>query len=163
MTTLFPVTEIPLAPGRRRTPLVDFGPGVKAGPAWEKQIWHELGATTGWMSAHFRAVETKHRGWTVPVGAHGDGWPDFTMVRERCIYVEAKAGDGLVDAKQADWLRRLIKAGQEVYVFRPEYLDEIFAVLRHRGRPDDTHPARAVLLELLEIDLTPPRTKGAHR
>lgn len=155
MTTLFPVADLPLAPGRRRTPLITID-----GNTWEKQIWHDLGAAFGWQSAHFRAVETKHRGYTVPVGAHGDGWPDFTMVRDRVIYVEAKAGTGRVQPKQADWLRRLEKAGQEVYVFRPEYLEEIAAVLRHRGRPDVDHPARAVLLELLAIDLTPPRTKG---
>ena len=147
MTTLFPIEEIPQTP-RRRKPLVDID-----GIAWEKQIWHEIGQTFGWRSAHFRAVETKHRGWTVPVGAHGDGWPDFTLVRERVIYVEAKAGGGRVEAKQADWLQRLLAAGQEVYVFRPEYLAEIAAVLRHKGRPADDHPGRAVLLDLLDLDL----------
>ena len=146
---------------RRRKPLVDFGPGVRPGPAWEKQIWHELGMTFGWTSAHFRAVETKRQGWAVPVGAHGDGWPDFTLVRERVIYVEAKAGEGRVEDKQRAWLHRLLDAGQEVYVFRPEYLDEIAQVLRHRGRPEDDDPARAALLELLELELTPTTRRKA--
>lgn len=149
MTTLFPVEEIPAKPTRRK-PLVDI-----PGKDWEKQIWHELGQMFGWRSAHFRAVETKHRGFTVPVGAHGDGWPDFTLVRDRCIYAEAKAGTGRVAEKQAAWLQLLIDAGQEVYVFRPEYLEEIAQVLRHRGRPADDFPARAVLLELLHLELAP--------
>lgn len=147
MTTLFPVEQIPAKPTRRK-PLVDI-----AGKDWEKQLWHEIGQTFGWRAAHFRAVETKHRGYTVPVGAHGDGWPDFTFVRDRVIYAEAKAGTGRVQPKQQAWLQLLIAAGQEVYVFRPEYLEEIAAVLRHRGRPSDDDPARAVLLELLALEI----------
>lgn len=144
MNTLFPVETKPA----RRKPLVDI-----PGRDWEKQIWFELGVMFGWHSAHFRAVPTKKQGWVVPVGAHGDGWPDFTLVRERCIYAEAKAGTGRLASKQADWLRRLQAAGQEVYVWRPEYLEEIAAVLRHRDRPADDFPARAVLLELLALEI----------
>jgi len=155
LSTLFPTDQILSKPVRRK-PLVDID-----WRAWEKEIWHDIGTLCGWHSAHFRAVETKHRGYTVPVGAHGDGWPDFTMVRDRCIYVEAKCGNGRVEIKQADWLQRIEAAGQEVYVFRPEYRAEIVAVLRHRGRPADDFPARAVLLELLDLELGPHRKQRA--
>lgn len=157
MTTLFPLEQVPAKP-RRRTPLVDI-----EGATWEKEIWHQFGGLFGWSCAHFRAVETKHRGYTVPVGAHGAGWPDFVMARDRVIYAEAKAGTGRVADKQKAWLHRLIAAGQEVYVFRPEYRQEIAQVLRARGPISnwnaDQREARGTLLVLLDIEIGP--TKGA--
>lgn len=151
MTTLFPVEEIPAKPTRRK-PLVDFGPGVNAGKAWEKQM-NELAGLLGWRTAYFYAVNVVNQGWKTPVGGNGKGWLDHVYSRERTIFAELKYGTGALSSPQQGWVLWHLEAGAEVYVFRPEYLDEIADVLRHKTRPSDDHPARATLLELLNLEL----------
>ncbi len=154
MSTLFPIDTVPVVtpPGKRRKPLVDFGPGVKPGKAWEKQM-NELAGLLGWRTAYFYAVNVVNQGWKTPVGGNGKGWLDHVYSRERTIFAELKYGGGTLSTEQQGWVLWHLDAGAEVYVFRPEYLDEIADVLRHKGRPEDDHPARATLLELLNLEL----------
>lgn len=108
-------------------------PGLEpiTGRDWERQVM-QLAGLLGWRRAHFRAVETKKRGWMVPVGGDGDGFPDLVLVRDRVIYAELKAGRGVLSAKQIEWRDALLRAGQEFYEWRPEQLEQIAQTLRRR-------------------------------
>lgn len=98
---------------------------------WQRQVI-DLAHLFGWKVAHFRPAQTT-KGWRTPVAADGAGWPDLFLVRERCIAVELKREKGKVGDEQAVWLTLLRAAGIETYVIRPRNLDDLAAVLRHRG------------------------------
>ncbi len=98
---------------------------------WEAQILH-LARLFGWRAAHFRAVLTKH-GWSVPVAADGRGFPDYILVRDRVLWVEAKTGKARLEPAQVAWRDALIAAGCEWFCWRPEDLDEVAATLRRRA------------------------------
>jgi hypothetical protein len=66
------------------------------------------------------------------------GYPDWTLVRERVVFLELKREQGVVSPAQRDWLRALLDAGAEVYVVRPRHLDAIAKVLA--ARPRDAAP-----------------------
>ncbi len=82
------------------------------------------------------------------------GWPDLALVRERLVLIEVKKNDGRVSPAQADWIRHLHSAGVEVYVARPDHLQQLALVLQARGLRDfwtaDQAEARGHLL--LELD-----------
>lgn len=61
------------------------------------------------------------------------GYPDWTLVRDRVVFLELKRETGVVSPAQAEWLTALRNAGAEVYVVRPRHLDRITEVLRLRG------------------------------
>lgn len=62
------------------------------------------------------------------------GYPDWTLVRERVVFLELKREKGRATEAQRDWLRALTDAGAEVYLARPRHLAAIGAVLGRRGR-----------------------------
>jgi hypothetical protein len=97
----------------------------------------ELARVLGWRCAHFRPAQTS-KGWRTPVGADGAGWPDLFLCRERVVALELKATGGKLRPEQADWLRALLDAGQEVYVCRPSDLDALALILACRGWPRST-------------------------
>jgi hypothetical protein len=69
------------------------------------------------------------------------GFPDEVWVRPpRVIFAEVKTEEGRLSDPQILWLNDLAKAGQEVYLWRPEMLDEIAAHLRHPFRPPTDGP-----------------------
>lgn len=79
------------------------------------------------------------------------GYPDWTLVRDRVIFLELKREHGVVSDAQREWLTALIKGGAEVYIVRPRHLDEITAVLRQRSRPPvDITPLHTELHRELE-------------
>ena len=82
------------------------------------------------------------------------GFPDWTLVRDRIVFLELKTETGKVSVAQAEWLADLNKAGVEAYVVRPRHFDEIVCVLRARGPVStwgvEAREARGVLL--LELD-----------
>jgi hypothetical protein len=88
----------------------------------------------GWRVAHFRAART-NRGWRTPVQADGSGFPDLVLVRERLVVAELKRHGEPVRDDQEAWLDAFAIAGVEAYVWRPVDLDDVLAVLRHRGPP----------------------------
>lgn len=62
------------------------------------------------------------------------GFPDLVCVRERTVYMELKAEDGVVSAAQTTWNEALRSAGEEAYIFRPSQYEAIDRVLMRRGR-----------------------------
>jgi hypothetical protein len=88
----------------------------------------------GWRVAHFRPALTE-KGWRTPVEADGKGWPDLVLVRDRVIYAELKSKTGRLSADQVEWVRRLERAGQECYVWRPGDFAEVERILRPGGAP----------------------------
>jgi VRR-NUC domain len=47
------------------------------------------------------------------------GFPDLVVVGNRVIWVELKSAKGRLSHTQNEWLLRLQRAGQEVYLWRP--------------------------------------------
>jgi hypothetical protein len=82
-----------------------------------------LARLKGWRIAHFPPVKTD-RGWRVPVGADGKGWPDLMLARDRVIAVEIKGDGDSLRPEQSEWLTAFRLAGIEAYVWRPrDWLD----------------------------------------
>lgn len=105
---------------------------MRKGGSWEDVVI-ETARLFGWKVAHFRAVETKRRGWQVPVAADGAGFPDLLLVRDRIIAAELKSGSGRVRPDQREWLDRFATAGCEAYVWRDDDYDAVVATLRRRA------------------------------
>lgn len=61
------------------------------------------------------------------------GFPDWTLARDRVLFLELKTETGKVSAAQAEWLAALNAAHVEAYVVRPQHFDAITVVLRERG------------------------------
>ena len=82
------------------------------------------------------------------------GFPDWTLARERVMWLELKTETGKVSDHQASWLLALFNAGVEAYVVRPRHFDEITCVLRAKGPPHtwpvEERQARGSLL--VELD-----------
>lgn len=83
------------------------------------------------------------------------GYPDWTLIRERVIWLELKREKTHCTDAQVEWLARLVAAGAEVYVPRPRNFDALGQVLAHRGRPDPaSNPYAAELIMELEKEMT---------
>jgi hypothetical protein len=63
------------------------------------------------------------------------GFPDWTLARDRVLFIELKTEQGKVSDAQHFWLGKLHGAGGEVYVVRPQHLDAIAWTLARRVRP----------------------------
>lgn len=61
------------------------------------------------------------------------GYPDWTLIRERVVWLELKTEKGIISDAQVAWITALRKAGAEVYIVRPRHLEAIAHVLQHRG------------------------------
>lgn len=68
------------------------------------------------------------------------GFPDRVCWRERCLFVETKTMKGPVSDHQIATLTSLAKAGQEVYLWRPDDLEEAGRVLANRWVYDHRLP-----------------------
>jgi len=69
------------------------------------------------------------------------GFPDLVLacqVRKRVIYAELKTEKGKVSDSQRDWLDELTACGQEVYLWKPDDIEEIARILRSRLPCDST-------------------------
>lgn len=62
------------------------------------------------------------------------GYPDWSCMRERHVYIELKTEKGKTTDEQKKWLRAIIKAGVECYVVRPRNIDDITIVMAARRR-----------------------------
>ena len=58
------------------------------------------------------------------------GFPDCVFARERIIWAELKTETGQPTLEQYEWLAALAAAGQEVYLWRPDDIEEIIGVLQ---------------------------------
>lgn len=82
------------------------------------------------------------------------GYPDWTLVRDRVVFLELKREKTNVTPAQAEWLRRLAAADAEVYVARPRNFDALAHVLMHRGRLPRSNPYVHELMIELEKEMT---------
>lgn len=86
------------------------------------------------------------------------GYPDWTLVRERIVFLELKTEAGKVSSAQSEWIAALEAGGGEIYVVRPRHIDAIAWVLRGQFRPRvGEHPA----IDELEIELATATEKAA--
>jgi hypothetical protein len=88
----------------------------------------------GYRVAHFRPALTK-RGWRTAVSADGEGYFDLTLanpIQCRVIYAECKSETGKLSPKQKEWADVMLKAGQEVYCWRPSQFDEVAKILQKK-------------------------------
>lgn len=96
----------------------------------------ELAAALGWRIAHFRGVRVqRHDGssyYQTPVQAHGAGFPDLVLVRERVLFRELKSDTGRLRRDQETWIERLQAAGADAGVWRPRDWDALVAELEAR-------------------------------
>lgn len=85
------------------------------------------------------------------------GYPDWTLVRDRVIFVELKREKTGCTAAQIEWLKALTAADAEVYVARPRNFDAIGHVLAARRRPRrGDNPYVDELLDELEKEIGRP-------
>lgn len=63
------------------------------------------------------------------------GFPDWTLTRERLLFVELKTATGKVSDAQKTWGRDLIRANVEFYIPRPDDLDLLALILSSRQNP----------------------------
>ena len=99
---------------------------------WQRDVIR-LAQTLGWKCAHFRPAQTS-KGWRTAVAADGAGFPDLCLVRDRIIFAELKNEKGQPTEQQLEWIAALQVAGVEAYVWRPDDLDQVMAVLLERRR-----------------------------
>jgi hypothetical protein len=82
------------------------------------------------------------------------GFPDWTLARDRVVFLELKTETGKVSDAQKEWLTALTAANVEAYVVRPHHFDAITVVLRAKGPisswPVEARQARGQLL--VELD-----------
>lgn len=85
----------------------------------------------GWHVAHFRPVfDGRRKRWLTPVAADGAGFPDLCLVRgTRLVFVELKAPGKYPGPEQKVWLEKLFETTAEVYVWRPQHIEEMTRVL----------------------------------
>ncbi len=88
----------------------------------------ELARLRGWLVHHSRAAVNRRGRWSTPLIGH-PGLPDLILVRERVIWAELKTKTKKTTADQLLWLDTLIRAGCEVYVWRPSMWDIVRRVL----------------------------------
>jgi hypothetical protein len=101
----------------------------------------DAAAMTGWLRAHFRGVRIKRMDGTVyyqtPVQADGAGFPDLVLIRDRIIYAELKGHKyRKLEPEQVEWRDRIVSAGGEYHLWRPEDKDLIIDTLG-KGRIKD--------------------------
>lgn len=88
----------------------------------------KLAKLNGWKSAHFRKAMAKSGNWVTAVAGDGKGFPDLVLVREKVIVAELKATTN-VSPDQEAWLEAFREAGIDAYVWYPDDIDEVIAVL----------------------------------
>lgn len=85
---------------------------------WQAQV-EQLARLIGWMCYH-----------TWNSMRSSAGFPDIVMVKgNEIIFVELKTNKGKLTPQQVKWLDALCAAGQRVYVWRPNDLNEVRSVL----------------------------------
>jgi hypothetical protein len=95
----------------------------------------------GWMVYHpLPGMNARGRWMTATQG--DTGWPDLVLVHPNThggpIFAELKSKKGRVTDNQKRWLRVLLDAGCEVYIWRPDDLDDIHRRLQGRTHQEET-------------------------
>lgn len=100
--------------------------------AFQKQVI-DMAHRLGWLVAHFPTSNPEGR-YRTTVAADAKGYPDLTLVRERLLVIECKSATGALRAEQAVWLDRMIHAGVECYIARPDVSGLLEGALKLRLR-----------------------------
>jgi hypothetical protein len=91
----------------------------------------EIAKFRGWMVMHQRPAQMASGRWITAV--QGDvGFPDLVLARPVAgdvIFAELKKEGGRVSPKQKLWIRTLMLAGAEAYIWYPSDLTEIITRL----------------------------------
>ena len=84
----------------------------------------------GWTWKHDEPAVRQSGGWATSF--RGDkGFPDYVAVRDgRLIFAEIKNERGRVSKHQDQWLDQLRTTSAEVFLWRPENIQEIKEILR---------------------------------
>ena len=56
--------------------------------------------------------------------------PDLTLVRDRIIFAEVKSHSGFLSVEQKQWRDRIVLAGGEWHLWRPDQREWITSLLR---------------------------------
>lgn len=96
---------------------------------WELQIVGTRDHPGAARQVGFRVYHTLRSKGSQP------GFPDWTLVRERLIFLELKSETGKPSDAQKEWIGALLDAGQEVYIARPRHLEPLARILAARGDP----------------------------
>jgi hypothetical protein len=111
---------------------------VKPEAAWQQTVV-DLATLYRWTVLHLndaRRVIVVGDGEPVAVGDKDiAGLPDLLLIRERVVWAELKAAGGRLRPTQKRILEALRQAGQEVYVWWPQHLDEAREVLAPASTP----------------------------
>jgi len=86
----------------------------------------QLAKTLNWLVMHTRPAVNRSGKWSTPIQGHR-GFPDLVLshATRGTIFAELKAEKGRVSPEQHTWIDTLRASGQEVYVWKPEHLQEI--------------------------------------
>ncbi len=89
----------------------------------------QLARLLGWRSFHCRPARTA-RGWRTPVQGDGKGFPDLILLKgTQIIVAELKAGKNKITREQQAWIAAWKAVGARGFVWRPEDLYAIQAIL----------------------------------
>jgi hypothetical protein len=99
--------------------------------AFENQII-DLAHIHGWKVAHFPPVQIRPGVWITPIKADGKGFPDLLLARHKLVVAELKTGKGRPTVEQVEWLEAFKRTGVEAYIWHPDGMEEIQAVLASR-------------------------------
>jgi hypothetical protein len=105
-------------------------PGGEA--AFQAQVL-DLAGRLGWT--HYHPYDSRRS---------NPGFPDLVLVRDRVIFAELKTQLGRLSSAQAGWRDRLLAAGAEWHLWRPDDLPAIAWTLgRHHTTAESAHPVEA--------------------
>lgn len=108
-------------------------PVIPIGELTEKQLEQQaVGTKTNPGLARMLGFRCYH---TLRSKGSEAGYPDWTLARERVLFIEFKKADGKVSPAQKEWVAALLNAGAEAYIIRPRHLDDLARILQHRGDP----------------------------
>lgn len=104
-------------------------------PIMRAEFPREVGRR-GWqeaVSSYFRNVGGWLQYHTYDSTHSPKGFPDLVLVHTtvpRVLFAELKSETGEVTPEQEEWLRRLARSGNEVYLWRPSDRDEIQDIIQ---------------------------------
>lgn len=89
------------------------------------------------------------------------GYPDWTLARDRVVFLELKRMGGKPSPAQCGWIRTLLRADAEAYIAWPDDLQDLATVLSVRGDPSLFTRSRGAALRLNLKTLQAIDQKGA--
>jgi hypothetical protein len=95
----------------------------------------------GWLIVHFLPGQAPNGRPTTRYLGDGKGYFDITAIRERIVFAELKIPPNTATTEQKIWAQQAIRAGAEVYLWKPADYDDIVKVFA------GARPPRTAVLE----------------